>query len=109
MLETLSRGFGAARDRLRGVTTLTDENVDEALRDVRTALLEADVDFQVAKDFLGRVKTRVLGERSRPACGTPAAGSCARRRASTSSPPARTSSSRSWARSTRSSAATRPA
>ena len=63
MLETLSRGFGAARDRLRGVTTLTDENVDEALRDVRTALLEADVDFQVAKDFLGRVKTRVLGER----------------------------------------------
>ena len=63
MLETLSRGFGAARDRLRGVTTLGEENVDEALREVRTALLEADVDFAVAKDFLARVKVRVLGER----------------------------------------------
>ena len=63
MLETLSRGFGAARDRLRGVTTLGEENVDEALREVRTALLEADVDFAVAKDFLARVKARVLGER----------------------------------------------
>jgi len=63
MLETLSRGFEAARDRLRGVATLGEENVDEALRDVRSALLEADVDFQVAKDFLARVKARVLGER----------------------------------------------
>jgi signal recognition particle subunit SRP54 len=63
MLETLTRGFEAARDRLRGVRTLSDENVDEALRDVRTALLEADVDLQVTRDFLGRVKQRALGEK----------------------------------------------
>jgi signal recognition particle subunit SRP54 len=63
MLETLTRGFEAARDRLRGVRTLDEENVDEALRDVRTALLEADVDFQVTRDFLARVKQRALGEK----------------------------------------------
>jgi signal recognition particle subunit SRP54 len=63
MLETLTRGFEAARDRLRGVRTLGEENVDEALRDVRMALLEADVDLQVTRDFLARVKERALGEK----------------------------------------------
>jgi signal recognition particle subunit SRP54 len=63
MLETLTRGFESARDRLRGVRTLSEENVDEALRDVRGALLEADVDFQVTRDFLARVKQRALGEK----------------------------------------------
>jgi len=63
MLETLTRGFETARDRLRGVRTLSEENVDEALRDVRAALLEADVDFQVTRDFLARVKQRALGEK----------------------------------------------
>jgi len=73
MLETLTRGFEAARDRLRGVRTLGEENVDEALRDVRVALLEADVDLQVTRDFLARVKQRALGAkvetRARDAAG----------------------------------------
>jgi len=63
MLETLSRGFQEARERLQGVQKLNEENIDTALRDVRMSLLEADVDFQVAKDFLGRVKERALGEK----------------------------------------------
>ena len=63
MFETLSRGFEAARDRLRGVQTLSEANVDEALRDVRTALLEADVDLAVTREFLGKVKERALGEK----------------------------------------------
>ena len=63
MLETLSQGFKNARERLKGVRELTEENVDEALRDVRRSLLEADVDFQVVKDFLTRVKERGLGEK----------------------------------------------
>ena len=63
MFETLSRGFEAARDRLRGVQTLSEVNVDEALRDVRTALLEADVDLAVTRDFLAKVKERALGEK----------------------------------------------
>jgi len=63
MLETLTRGFKSARERLSGVRELSETNVDEALRDVRASLLEADVDFAVVKDFLGRVKERALGQR----------------------------------------------
>jgi signal recognition particle subunit SRP54 len=63
MFETLTQGFTSARDRLAGVRELTEENIDEALRDVRMSLLEADVDFAVVKGFLARVKERVLGAR----------------------------------------------
>jgi signal recognition particle subunit SRP54 len=62
MLETLSKGFRAARDRLQGITELDDANIDEALRDVRMSLLEADVEFKVTKAFLARVKEKALGE-----------------------------------------------
>ncbi len=61
MLETLTKGFSKARERLAGVRELQEENVDEALRDVRMSLLEADVDFAVVKDFLARVKEKSLG------------------------------------------------
>ena len=61
MLETLTQGFSAARERLSGVRELTDENVAESLRDVRMSLLEADVDLGVVRDFLERVKERALG------------------------------------------------
>ncbi len=63
MLETLTRGFEAAREKLRGVQELREENVEQALRDVRASLLEADVDLAVVKGFLGRVKARALGEK----------------------------------------------
>ena len=47
---------------LRGHGTISEANIDEALRQVRLALLEADVDFQVAKKFIARVKEKALGE-----------------------------------------------
>src|SRR6266513_4023322 len=47
---------------LRGHGTISEENIDAALRQVRLALLEADVDFQVAKKFIARVKEKALGE-----------------------------------------------
>jgi len=47
---------------LRGHGTISGSNIDAALRQVRLALLEADVDFQVAKNFIGRVKEKALGE-----------------------------------------------
>lgn len=47
---------------LRGHGTISEANVNDALRQVRLALLEADVDFQVAKSFIGRVKEKALGE-----------------------------------------------
>jgi signal recognition particle subunit SRP54 len=62
MLETLTRGFQAGRDRFRGVTRLTEENVAEALGEVRRSLLEADVDLKVVREFLTRVQERILGE-----------------------------------------------
>ncbi len=47
---------------LRGHGRISETNIDSALRQVRLALLEADVDFQVAKDFISRVKEKALGE-----------------------------------------------
>jgi signal recognition particle subunit SRP54 len=62
MLETLSKGFKNARLRLQGKTTLSEANIAEALQDVRTSLLEADVELGVTKAFLERVKERSVGE-----------------------------------------------
>jgi signal recognition particle subunit SRP54 len=47
---------------LRGHGTISEANIDSALRQVRLALLEGDVDFQVAKDFIARVKEKAVGE-----------------------------------------------
>ncbi|RYD77006.1 MAG: signal recognition particle protein, partial [Verrucomicrobiaceae bacterium] len=47
---------------LRGHGTISETNVTDALREVRLALLEADVDFNVAKTFIARVKEKALGE-----------------------------------------------
>src|SRR5213592_3343736 len=47
---------------LRGHGTISEANIDAALRQIRLALLEADVDFQVAKKFVARVKEKALGE-----------------------------------------------
>jgi signal recognition particle subunit SRP54 len=62
MLDTLQRGFKQAKLRLSGKAELTEENVEEALREVRLSLLEADVEFKVVKEFLGRVKEKAIGE-----------------------------------------------
>lgn len=63
MLETVTQGFQAATERLRGVKELSEDNIDAALRDVRTSLLEADVDFDVVRNFLAGVKERSLGQK----------------------------------------------
>jgi signal recognition particle subunit SRP54 len=63
VLETVTQGFKNATERLRGVRELTEESIDEALRDVRMSLLEADVDLKVTRSFLARVKERSLGEK----------------------------------------------
>ena len=62
MLETVSKGFKAARNKLKGRTEITPEVVDEALRDIRVSLLEADVSFEVVKRFVARVREKAIGE-----------------------------------------------
>jgi signal recognition particle subunit SRP54 len=62
MLETLSKGFRTARQRFTGVAELTEDVIDEALRDVRLSLLEGDVEFRVVKRFMERVKEAAKGK-----------------------------------------------
>jgi signal recognition particle subunit SRP54 len=62
MFEALTKGFRQARNRLAGLTELTEANIDPALREVRLSLLEADVDLGVVKSFLARVKESALGQ-----------------------------------------------
>jgi len=62
MFETLAKGFRSAKQKLSGVAELTDDVIDDALRDVRMSLLEADVEFKVTKRFLDRVKEAARGE-----------------------------------------------
>lgn len=62
MFESLTRGFRAARNRLQGKMELTEEVIDDALRDIRISLLEADVQLDVTRRFLTRVKEKAVGE-----------------------------------------------
>lgn len=61
MLENLTQSFTSVLDRFRGQRTLTAAEIEEGLRDVRRALLEADVHFQVAKQFTKRVAEKLEG------------------------------------------------
>ena len=58
LTEKLSRIF----KKLRGQARLTESNMDEMLKEIRVALLEADVNFKVVKDFISRVKEKSLGQ-----------------------------------------------
>ncbi len=62
MFQTLTQRLAGAVDALRGRGRLTEENVADTLRTVRTALLEADVALSVVKSFIDAVKLRALGE-----------------------------------------------
>ncbi len=62
MFEGLSARLQAIFDRLQGYGRLTEENVHEALREVRVALLEADVNFKVVKSFVEQVRTKAVGQ-----------------------------------------------
>src|SRR5580704_816252 len=62
MFDSLSQKLQAAFRNLRGMGKISDANVADALREVRMALLEADVNFQVARDFIEQVKTKSLGQ-----------------------------------------------
>src|SRR4051812_32341084 len=61
MFDSLSSKLQAAFKNLRGLGKISEDNVGEALREVRLALLEADVNFKVARDFIERVKAKSLG------------------------------------------------
>ena len=62
MFESLSERLGSVFDRLTKQGALTETDVDTALREVRTALLEADVSLDVARNFIKAVKARAIGQ-----------------------------------------------
>jgi signal recognition particle subunit SRP54 len=62
MFDTLSNRLQDVFKTLRGETRLTPENVEVALREIRLALLEADVNFKVVKAFVDRVRDRAMGQ-----------------------------------------------
>ena len=62
MFESISSKFQSVFKKLRGRGRLTEANIKDALREVRFALLEADVNYRVVKDFLERVRVRAIGE-----------------------------------------------
>ncbi|APZ43889.1 signal recognition particle protein [Acidihalobacter ferrooxydans] len=62
MFEGLSDRLASTVKRMRGQARLTEENIQDALREVRMALLEADVALPVVKDFINRVRERAVGQ-----------------------------------------------
>lgn len=62
MFDNLSEKLQKIFKNLRGQGKLTEDNIKDALREVRMALLEADVHFKVAKDFVAGIAARAVGQ-----------------------------------------------
>lgn len=62
MFEGLSDKLGSTLKRVRGYGKLSEKNIEDALREVRLSLLEADVNFRVVRQFINSVKERALGQ-----------------------------------------------
>ncbi|MCH8030128.1 MAG: signal recognition particle protein [Candidatus Dadabacteria bacterium] len=62
MFEGISNKLGVTLKKIRGYGKLSDSNIQEAIRDVRLSLLEADVNFKVVKGFIDSVKSRAVGQ-----------------------------------------------
>jgi signal recognition particle subunit SRP54 len=62
MFENLQEKLELALKRFRGQATISEDNITEAMREIRRALLEADVNIQVAKKFVDDVKTKAIGK-----------------------------------------------
>ncbi|MFN7098304.1 MAG: signal recognition particle receptor subunit alpha, partial [Gammaproteobacteria bacterium] len=62
MFQNLTERLNTTIRNLRGLGRLTPENIQETLREVRTALLEADVALPVARDFIEKVRERAIGQ-----------------------------------------------
>src|SRR5574340_6605 len=62
MLDNLTQRLTRVVNTLRGQARLTEENIADALREVRLALLEADVALPVVKDFIARVREKAIGQ-----------------------------------------------
>ena len=62
MFESLGDRLQKAMDKIKGYGKITEENISEVTREIRLALLEADVNYVVVKEFINNVKEKALGE-----------------------------------------------
>jgi signal recognition particle subunit SRP54 len=62
MFDSLTEKLGSVFKKLRGHGKLNEQNISDALKEVRLALLEADVNFKVVKDFIERIRQRAIGQ-----------------------------------------------
>lgn len=62
MFDNLSDRLALTFKKLKGHGKLSESNISEALREVRLALLEADVNYKVAKQFIAKIKDRAVGQ-----------------------------------------------
>ncbi|WP_461828676.1 signal recognition particle receptor subunit alpha, partial [Aquifex sp.] len=62
MLELLTEKFSNALEKLTKARKITEKNVNQVLREIKLALLEADVDYEVAKNFIKRIREKVVGK-----------------------------------------------
>ena len=62
MFEYMGDRIASAIKNIRGMGKITEENINDAMREIRMALLEADVNYQVVKEFVNQVKEKALGE-----------------------------------------------
>ncbi len=62
MFESLTEKIENAVNKIKGYGTITEDNISDAVKDVRLALLEADVNYKVVKEFTNKVKEKALGE-----------------------------------------------
>jgi signal recognition particle subunit SRP54 len=62
MFELLTEKFSSVVEKLKGIKKIDEKTLDEALKDIRTALLEADVNVDVVKEFISDIKQKVLGQ-----------------------------------------------
>ncbi|MEK7354951.1 MAG: signal recognition particle receptor subunit alpha, partial [Bdellovibrionota bacterium] len=62
MFDSLSDRLLGSLKKLRGQSKITEENVQDAIKEIRLSLLEADVNFKVVKSFIDSVKAKALGQ-----------------------------------------------
>jgi signal recognition particle subunit SRP54 len=67
MFDSLTQKLEIAFKKLRGQGKITPQNIEESLREVRRALLDADVNYKVTKQFIEDVQKRAVGHHSGPA------------------------------------------
>ena len=62
MFDSITKNFGSIVDKLRGKKYISEDDFNEALREIRIAMLEADVSLPIIKEFIKKIKDKVIGE-----------------------------------------------